>query len=510
MQNILIINLDETNSILSTSSLINSLRDYFPGVQLSFLTYDEEKQFCKLLPPLDSVFLIENKKIKSYLKGKIFPDAQAINSLEKTLSNVCLTNWDSIIHAGSSAEGSIVSSYLTTKLKTVNFHGLRLGLNKNLIPSNEWFLTQESLKNYKFNPLNSIEFLHLGNNLFFDPQISRKNSGPKKIGIHLPSNPEEEFLPFQTLIELIESIKMSDRYIPILLVDLQDINKEYFTKLNRYFNYELEIVYPSFENIKKIISLLDLLISGKSRLKYIAQAEGISIIELTNNLDDALIGPHNLILKKGIHRIKGTDIFNSLEGNFFDASGDFQTFSCIQDRIGYRPLRLYGSFTLSEEINLLMGRYLIGALYLQERDETILSEISELPQKEVSSWLRQEKEQANEISGKLLNTLRLLNLINESNSYKNDFIISLDELLGYANTECLNSIPILIFKYKIENSSNQDIKTFENHLFALKDQVQVVLSSIRDLENEAFNKKKESLIKKAFGNRVPPVEELPQ
>ncbi len=510
MQNILIINLDDTNSILSTGSLINSLRGYFPAAKLSYLTYDDEKQFAKTLPALDSFFQIEKKKIKTYLKGKIYPDALAINSLEHTLSNICLTNWDSIIHTGRSNEGAIVSSYLTSRQGSLNFHGLKMGPAHNLVPSNEWFLTQESLKNYKYIPLNSIEFLHLGNNLFFEPQIPRKNSAQKKIGIHLPSNPEEEFLPFQTLIELIESIRMSDRYIPILLVDFLDINKEYFTKLNRYFNYELEIIYPNFENIRKIFSLLDLLVSGKSRLKYIAQSEGTSIIEITDHLEDALIGPHNLILKKGLNRIKGTDIFNSLEGNFFDTSGNFQTFSCVQDRIGYRPLRLYGSFSLSEEINRLMGRYLIGALFLQERDETILSEISELPQKEASNWLSQEKEKANEISGKLLNTLRLLNLINESNSYKNDFIISLEELLSFANVECLDSIPLLMFKYKIENSSNQELKDFENHLFALKDQIQVVLSSLRDLENLLWNRKKESLIKKAFANRIPSIEELPQ
>lgn len=510
MQNILIINLDGANSVLSTSSLINSLRAYFPDSKLSFLTYDEEKSFCKTLPQLDNYYFIEKKKIKTYLKGKIFPDALAINSLEKTLSEVCLINWSRIIHSGSSIEGATLSSFLTLKLGIPTFFGLQLGPSKNLIPSNEWFMTQQSLKNYKFKPLNSIEFLHLANNLFFDPQFPRRNSEPKKIGIHLPSNPDDAYLPFQTLVELIENMRSSDRYFPILLVDFNNINKEYFTKLNRYFNYELEIIYPNFENAKKIIALLNVFITGKSLLKYMAQSEGLPLIELTDDLENSLIGPQNLILRKENDRIKGNDIFNCLEGKFFFNSGDFQTHSCIQDRIGYRLLRLSGSFSIPDEIKRLMARYLIGALYLQERDETILSEIAELPQKEISDWISQEKELAMEVSSNLLNTLRLLTLVNESYSYKKDFIVSLDQLLSHANAEILCSIPILKFKFKIENSSNNEIKDFENHLFSLKDDIQVVLSSIRDLENQMWDKKKENLLRKAFGNRTPPMEELPQ
>jgi hypothetical protein len=86
----------------------------------------------------------------------------------------------------------------------------------------------------------------------------------------------------------------------------------------------------------------------------------------------------------------------------------------------------------------------------------------------------------------------------------------LDDLLSFSNSESLNAIPILIFKYKIEYSPINELKIFENNIFALKEQIQVVNSSIRDLEGQVWNKKKESLIKKAFGNRVNLNEELPQ
>lgn len=510
MQNILIINLDGAKSVLYSGTLINSLRAYFPDSELSFLTYDEEKILSRTLPHITNFYLIEKKKIKTYLKGKIFPDAMAINSLDKTLSEICFKSWDQIIHAGSSIEGATVSSFLVQKNKSSNFQGLQLGSTKTLVPSNQWYLVQESLKVFKYPSLNSIEFLHLGNNLFFDPQIPRNNSDKKRVGIHLPNNPEDDFLPFQTLVELIECIKSSERHYPVLIVNFMDINKEYFTKLNRYFNYELDIVYPNFENIKKILTYLNLLISGDSLLKYIAQFEGTPLIELTDNLENSLIGPQNIILKKQNERIKGNDIFNCIEGKFFFNPGDFQTLSCVQDRLGYRFLRLNGSFSLADEIKTLMTRYLIGALYLQERDETIISEISELPQKDVLEWIHDEKSLASEISSTLLNTLRLLTLINESLSYKKDFILSLDQLLSYTSQQSLSSVPIMFFKYKIENSTNKEIKTFENHLFSLKDDLQVVVSSIRDLENQMWDKKKESLIRKAFGNRPLPNEELPQ
>jgi hypothetical protein len=172
--------------------------------------------------------------------------------------------------------------------------------------------------------------------------------------------------------------------------------------------------------------------------------------------------------------------------------------------------RLNGKFKFNDEISRLMSRYLIGALYLQERDEVILSDIAEFPQKEISCWIETEKNLAMEISSKILNTLRLLSLIGEGETFKKDLIVALDDLLSFSNSENLIVIPILIFKYKIENSPVKDLKTLENEAFLLKDQVQTVISSIRDLENETWNKKKDSLIKKAFGERSAPIEEISQ
>jgi ADP-heptose:LPS heptosyltransferase len=510
MQHILIINLDGPDSILLTAPFIVSLKTYYPASEISFLSFGEENEYCKMLPSIEHFFQIEKKKIKTFLKGKIFPDAQAINSLEKTLSNICGQNWDNIIHTGFSLEGALISSYISLKSITSNFYGIKFESTKKLYPSNLWFIIQQSLMNYKFNPLNPTEYLHLGNNLFFDPQIPRRNSGHKKIGILLPTNPEDDFLPFQTLVELIDHLRNSGGYFPVLLVDFQKINREYFTKLNRYFNYELEIIYTNFENAKKTLAFLDYFITGHSRLKYLAHSEGISIIEITDNMETSLIGPKNIILKKGSDRIKGLDIFNCLEGNFYLNSVDIQLFSCSQDRVGYRLQRLHGKFSFHEEISRLMARYLIGALYLQERDETILSDIADFPQKEASDWIENQKNLNNEVSGKLLNILRLLSLVEEGDSYKKDLIINLDDLLSFSNSESLNAIPILIFKYKIEYSPINELKIFENNIFALKEQIQVVISSIRDLEGQVWNKKKESLIKKAFGNRVNLNEELPQ
>ena len=281
MQHILIINLDCPDSIYLTAPFIVSLKTYYPrSSEFSFLSYSEENEYCKLLPSIEHFFQIEKKKIKTFLKGKIFPDAQAINSLEKTLSNICYQNLDSIIHTGSSLEGAIISSYLSLKSITSNFYGIKFESTKKLHPSNLWFLIQESLKSYKFNPLNPTEYLHLGNNLFFDPQIPRKNSSHKKIGVLLPTNPEDNFLPFQTLVELIDHLRNSGGYSPVLLVDFQKINREYFTKLNRYFNYELEIIYTNFENAKKTLALLDHFITGHSRLKYLAHSEGYPLLKL--------------------------------------------------------------------------------------------------------------------------------------------------------------------------------------------------------------------------------------
>ncbi len=510
MQNLLIINLDGPESILFTGTLINSIKSYLPDARICYLGLQEEINYFKALPFFEEFFPIEKKKIKTYLKGKIYPDALAINSLEKTISNVCKNSWDAIIHTGNSFEGATISSLINLKTLNANFYGKKLESTNTIFPSNHWFLCQESLKYYKFNPLANLEYLHLGNNLFFDPQIPKKVHGHKKIGIQLPINPDDTFLPFQTIVEVIELLRSSEDYSPLLLVDFNHINKDYFSKLNRYFNYELDIAYLDFENTKKILIFLDCLISGKSQIKFIAHYEGVPLIEITDQLENALIGPKSLIIKKGLERIKGEDIYNLLKGNFFLNPVDFQLFSCTQDRIGYRLARLNGPFQIQEEITRLMARYLIGAIYLQERDETILSDIGDFPQKEALDWINKEKRLVEEISGKILNTLRLLSLIGENLSYKRDFVSSLDEVLSFSNMDNLISLPILIFKYQIENSNTEEIKVFENFIFNLKELTQIVLSSIRDLENQIWNRKKVNLIKKAFGNKEGPIEELPQ
>ncbi|RLA64240.1 MAG: hypothetical protein DRQ88_05165 [Epsilonproteobacteria bacterium] len=504
MKNILILGLDSAEYLFTLGRLIKSM----PDQKISLLILDKEINAAGLIPGVDEIYTIESNKICGHLKNELFSDALAINLLSESLAKVEQKTWDKIINFGTTEFGRYLSSYLCLKHPESSFIGYRYDRAGELIPIDPWHTLSYALRDYKFYPLNELEVSHLSLETTLQLSSIAKNEeqGDIKVGIQIPRFTDDKNLSFKTLIEFIDILKTDLNYFPILLFDPADSNDEYAGKINRYFDNELEIISTNYLNLTKVLPLLDSLITIKSNLKNLAQQMGIPVIEIIcgeEQLGVTWAPGERDITVISMDRIKGEDLYNVLTQQFELIDPELKIYHSQQDLIGARPIQLIGDRILSRDISISMSRYLIGKLYLNISESKILDEMILTPVEYLNEWQLQEKKFLAEVSRIILNSLRLLKQISESEQKINEFVESIDELISLGKSNSLVSIPILLFKYQIDLiPSKTELESIEKLIFNLKEGVQIVITVLKDLENAIWNKKKRIIIEKSIKNKT--------
>jgi ADP-heptose:LPS heptosyltransferase len=507
MENILIINLDETSSLFSMGRLVKGLSIKNPESKIGLLVLEEELNAAGLIPGVDEIFPIKTSEIQEYLKSELFSDALAINSFMETIAKVEEKNWDNIVNFGNDEVGKYLSSYFSLKYPDAKFTGVKFSEENNPIPVGKWHILANVLKEYSYYPLNDLEIVHLSSKapISLSSRPSNEKKDDIKVGIQIPRRTDDKNLPFKTLIELIDTLKTDLNYFPILLFDPRDSNDEYAGKINRYFDNELEIISTNYLNLTKIIPLLDTLITSSKSLKNLAQQIGIPVIEAIGEKDhlDSTWAPGKKDLTVlGKDRLRGEDLYNVLTRQFKLLDPEVKLFASLKDSLGAWAYQLHGYREPARDIAVLMSRYLIGKIYLNISETEIFEEILENFGKELAEWQDREKEVLCEVSRIILNSLRLIKQITENPDKVKEFVESIDGLLKYAKTGNLVSIPLLNFKYQTELISTEtDLYLFERIIFDLKEGVQTTMLALKDIENAVWNKKKKSIVEKSIKNR---------
>ena len=113
MKNILIINLDQEAGILSMAHIIGAIKNKYPEAAISLLVFKQSSESAKILKSIDHIFTLDDKKILSLLKNKIYHHGLAMNYLSSILASVEEIKWDYIYNYSQNPLSSHLTSFLT-------------------------------------------------------------------------------------------------------------------------------------------------------------------------------------------------------------------------------------------------------------------------------------------------------------------------------------------------------------------------------------------------------------
>ena len=550
MNNILVVNLKRHGDILSMGHLITSIKAEYPQSNISLVIYSDFETSASILKNVKNIYTIKRDKILTLKKNEIFSDAYSLEEFYSSVKEIKKISWDSVLNYSNDKVATHLTSFFCKTDK--HFLGLKFDKYNNVNYSNNWSrVLNDVLPCYKFTPLTFNECYHkiLGlkqkkmgdkiitqsghnKNAFENITKLRKNESKlgneiKVIGIQLKSSTQAKDIPFDLLVQLIDMILNNPEYYPLLFIAPTKEEREYANKLNKYFNNSLVTVEADLYALPSVLLNSDLLVTPDTLLKHMADLLEVPVVEVSMGwapfLKQGSINSQSVILSDLISQrsfssksfkddheiksnIKATDIYNAVRCSFnpkFDEKLKFTNgvslYRVKELQNGVLHVITSGSVDETFEISRMMSRYALFSLLDGKGNPFLLDLITDLYKDSIKDWLKIEKTQLTNLTKGLLTTLRhLVNIPRNPKSAK-DFALSLDSLFEYCKKDNLVSLAVLIFRSKIENlpktSLNENIKDVEKLLYELKNNIQIIFESIRELENRFTEQKKHDLYK---------------
>lgn len=540
MKKVLIINLKKADEILLCGHLINSLKkDAFindgnkdsQNIEIEMLIYKEYSNVAKVIDGLYKLHSIDRQEILALKQNSLFSDSFALEAFYNAVSPL-KKDWDTVINFSQDAVANFLATFLTNNKTTSSFIGTRVN-EYNVIESSSYWtaIKHETLKsNRPHSFLHSVELSHLACVLPIHAAENLLISNPKHditaqenfekiredhqnfgneiriVGIKLKGSRKIFDLSFETLKETIDFIFDDVELFPILIISPDDAERKLAIDLNKEFDNKLITVEADYLALSSVLKNIDILITPDSPIKHLADLSSLPVIEISkdNNqfFSSGTIGHGNLILSKCQNNyqediISGKDILLALDVMLGKRNATSiqltPTISLYQvnnsnNKIFYEYLA--GDKNIFNEISRYMTYYFVHKINEPQETKTTLLDIPHYMctnKHQISSWIDHEKSLVTDITKSLLATLRSLKKSQQDKAHARDFIVALDQLLSFAETEDLMQIPLLIFKSKIENLTNttreDNIKTVEKLLYGLKNDIQHAISCVYELEN---------------------------
>lgn len=544
MKKILIINLRRLGDVFSTAHLINSMTATGTN-HVSLLTYKESSKAAENLRNIQELYEIDRKEIITLKTNKLFSDGFAFEQLFNQISNIKSQEWDQIINYSNDIVGAYLASYLKDSCKHVI--GVHFNGQRNVVTQNDWeLLFNDVLPVVKYAPVHFVDCYHKmagvslvkeGAKLKTNPRYNESafnninavrkahhvpEGQSKIIGIQLKTADASKDIPEQTLHELITLIKANEELIPFLLIAPNDQERRMAEEFNKRHNDELVVVEADLLAVTSVLMNIDLLITPDTAVKHIADLTDTPVVEVSlghapflkqgSYSKDALILT-DTIATRGFTKgstgsqssisaldIMATTLYALTRSKSIKPrlSAGVTLYQASYDQMGIRYTPIAGTIDTKIEIQRLMSRQLINAMFEQNPDQEIYSDVCNLDLTTASESVAQEKNIVTNVMKDILGTLRSLLQSTENRKSSKDFVMNLGKLISHIEGDSLVQIPVAMFKSKIEAIN---VKTFEENakevevlLYELKSDMQKILQCLKELEVQINASKMEDMI----------------
>ncbi len=538
MKTSLIINFRRIGDIISNSHLISELKE--EGHKVSILIYKEFEAAAQVLEGVDNIFTIDRKKIETYVKSELFHDAMALDTLYRELSPCLEKTWDQVINISNDTLGTRVASFIGERNR-VTPKGLSFKSNQLMMHSSPWSVVYNDIIPKEINsPVHFQDIYHqIALNRIYTPSLApklkisqryeqqtiesfkniRENYGKTEIGrivgIQAKTSNEEKDIPFSTIVETIELIKQEKPdWIPLIILAPNDKERELANRLNLKFNNSLVSVEANLTALPSVVKNLDTLITPDTAIKHFADVFNVPTLEISLGksplFKQASIGLKSAILTQRIdhrqerpgkdrHLLEARDIVNAV--NYIMTNSNIPTLSkgktlyrLIHDSFGMRYVAVAGDISVEKEVYRVLSRDYIARLLGNPSGvaESFIG-FKELYGEELRNYLEKEKTEITQSMKSLLATLRSIAKAKEPGASSRSLIGHLDHLFELSEESNLSAICLKFFRVRIENlepntSKTENLKCFEDELFNLKDDMQVLLKVIHDFEKHCTQK----------------------
>jgi ADP-heptose:LPS heptosyltransferase len=542
MNNILLINLKRSGDIFSSANLVSSLAQDRNN-KISILVFKEFEKAAKCLTNIDNVFTIDRKKVISFKNNAIYSDGFALDTLYTDLEVATKTSWNKVINYSNDKVSSYLASYFTS-INNCKFEGVKFNKSGIIQHSNQWAIYFNDIvttfihtpfsfndiyhKTAKVFPIENVEKIKtiskhnkeaLSNFNKIRKSYFTNSENTKLIGIQLKTSSMEKDIDCDVTCEVIKYLLETEQYVPILLVAPNSIEKTYANKINSKFENKLVAVESDFYALPSVLQNLDLLVTPDTSVKHVADLVSTPMIEISQGkspfLKQGSIQEGNIILTSKIptrtwgqtlklqdnlsSTVDAKDITTSIE-HFFNNNYDLNlsegitSYIVAKDGLGSRYDFYSGSMSVNFELSRIISREYIKRLFNEEGDYDLYPEVFKFSHKGCKSWVECEKDNLTRITRDLLNTLRSLCLVKNSDKHGKAFMDSLDKLLAHSDDQSLASIAVLFFRGNLEaldaHSTNENLNSIENLLYNLKSQIQIALGVIKDIDQKLTDNRK--------------------
>jgi ADP-heptose:LPS heptosyltransferase len=535
MKNILIINLRRYGDIISCAHLINSIRQADPSNKVSLLIYEEFYRVTSILKQVENVYTINRKEILSLYSNDIFSDGHAVENFYTSLKNVQDRQWHQIINYSNDNVSCHLTSYLTSIGSDIPYSGIKFTKDNLVAYSNQWAqIFNEIITTYPFTPIHFTDCYHyltgytyqkscdvLAKSEDYETTVSNNfkqirdghrhiENGIKIIGLQLKTSDTKKDIPYDTLLKLIDFILDHPNYYPVLLIAPTAEERNYAESINKNFMNGLVTIESNFLASTSVISNLDLLITPDTSIKHIADLLGTPTIEVALGhapfLKQGSVLQDNLIIRS-TDGIDPQTIFNCI--NYYWNKESFTIhppagttiYQSQRDELGivYVPISEQNIFL---DIDLVMSRKTLASI--MGMDFKIPQRLFTYPLSQILEWAEEQKNAINDTTRALLGTLRSLLRIIDNSKMGEEFAQGLGKILAMAEEDYLCAIPTLLFKSKLETlapaRTKDNVHQIETLLYKFRDDLQIVLNCIREIEINIENIKKDRLVSRAVKN----------
>ena len=530
MKSHLIINFNRIGDILSTSPLINKIKKDDPTAEIALLVYQEFEETARLLPNVDQIHTVDRKKLETFSKSGLFNDFYAVDYLYETLSPLITSSWESAINISNDELSTRIISFLSENIE--NIGGIYFGDDQAIKAGNDWAIAYNDILPSRINsPLHFQDAYngmakgegsqYLPEGLLTEKKYDeetvanfakiRKTFGNendvKLIGIQAKTSQKSKDVPFGTLVQFIQMLQNQEtNWIPVILSAPTDKDREFIHRLNYKFQNKLISVEAEMKALPSIVKNLDALVTPDTAVKHVGDLMKTPTLEISLGgaplFKQGSINPKSVVLTHRIdlrarkperdrHLLMPEDIIQSLGYLLKDKAphieGGFTLYQPIYDDLGVRYVSVYGDINARVEAQRTIERSYLGKFLVGDaQTENLFPSFQRLYSDELQKWVEEEKAFIMDASKALLRTLRALGKAKDPNTSPEHMIKSLDQLIAYADSGRVGALPLMVFRFKVENYTGQDqeenMKFFEANLFELKAEMQSLITIFNDFE----------------------------
>lgn len=541
MNKILIINLKRHGDIYQMNHLVNGILANSLNTEVSILVYEEFKKSAKTLKGISNIYTINKKKIESFFKNEIYSTAFALDELFSSMEKVSHEKWSNVINYSNDRASTFLTSYLCS-LSHTKHTGIKFRSNKTIDFSNQWAVVLNDVATSCFNSpisfsniyakmlnvpvtnaIDSIKTNSQHNNsasINFEKLRKIKSENVENVtvcGIQLKTSNIEKDIGKENIIEFIRYANSTDFLLPTLLVSPSKEEKDLANEINSHFDNTLVSIESDLIALPSVLLNLDILITPDTLTKHLADVLSTPCVEVangiapifkqgTNNMQSIVVrSEQDPTLYTTSTKVLGKDIFQAallvldkLDQSELELSENTQIYVNQMDKTGTFLVPVLRTDFSENEAQRIFERKILLKL-LEHKSESIHDHlVTHLCSTKFYKWAENEKISISYVTKDLLTCLRFLIQTQENIQKANSFISSLDKLLAHVNSSSSARIPLLLFRAKVENIEQVDLKNnlkvVEKYLYELKNDLQICLHGLKEVEHFATeNRSKESI-----------------